>query len=245
MLGPETFAVTDCVIAIDDELFSRQVLARTLERVGHPRLLQGDSAIAGRELLQRCPAPRLLILDHDMPGETGLELLKAIRCGTTSAARDLPVMILSGIDDEQVVRAAIALDVDAFVAKPLMAEGLRSRLPMILAPNRDVKPQAAYAALATPAGPRMPLPPCRGAIEVKLEELRVFQTLGADIHSAAGTLVASQGTIVSSRLLSVLHDIHAAGMKLSPVYLQPPRLAPSLAPPSRTGQPARMMRPGS
>lgn len=227
MLGPETFAVTDWVVAIDDELFSRQVLARTLERVGHPKLLQGDSAAAGREILARCPAPRLLILDHDMPGESGLELLKAIRCGTTPAARDLPVMMLSGIEDEEVVRTAIALDVDAFVAKPLMMEGLRSRLPMVLAPHRSIKPQAAYAALvAQNLGRRMSLPPSSGAIEVRLEDLREFQTLAADIHSAAGTLVATQGTIISSRLLAVLRDIRAAGMKLSPVFLQPPRLPP-------------------
>lgn len=227
MLGPETFSVTDCVIAIDDELFSRQVLARTLERVGHPKLLQADGAAAGRDLLARCPTPRLLILDHNMPGESGLELLKAIRCGLTPAPRDLPVMMLSGIDDEQVVRTAIMLDVDAFVPKPLMAEGLRCRLPRILAPSRDVKSAAAYAAqVAQGLGRRMPLPPASSAVEIRLEELREFQTLAADIHSAAGTLVAAQGTIVSSRLLAVLRDIQAAGMQLSPVFLQPPRLAP-------------------
>lgn len=227
MFGPATFSVTDCVIAVDDELFTRQVLARTLERVGHPKLLQADSAAAGRDLLARCPTPRLLILDHDMPGETGLELLKAIRCGVTPAPRDLPVMMLSGIDDEHVVRTAIMLDVDAFVAKPLMAEGLRCRLPRILAPNRDVKPAATYAALvAQGLGRRMPLPPGAGAVEIGLEDLREFQTLAADIRSAAGTLVATQGTIVSSRLLAVLRDIHAAGMKLSPVFLQPPRPVP-------------------
>ncbi len=90
------------------------------------RLLSHILVPAGYEVLE-CPgAPEarkaledggisLLITDLNMPGGTGLDLVRALRRGSA----DLPVIILSGSIDEETVRAADDLGRVLCMGKPL------------------------------------------------------------------------------------------------------------------------------
>ncbi|MGE5639283.1 MAG: response regulator [Clostridia bacterium] len=79
----------------------------------------GDEAIAA---LASRPLPRVVLLDHDLPGRSGLEVLAWIR-----AQQDLsflPVLIVSGSSHPSDARAAYLLGANGYVAKPSTYEEL-------------------------------------------------------------------------------------------------------------------------
>lgn len=225
MLGPETLASDDTVLIVDDELFSRRTLSQTLKNVGAPQfMLAKDVSEAEEALRQSGVPPRLVILDFDMPERTGLALLKDIRCGKLPVPRDLPILMLSGCEDEAVIHAALALDVDAFVAKPLWAEGLRVRLPFLLQSDPHIKDVEIYQSmpvenLKADVTRHDPTPP-PGARIVTVAELETFLTLATDVRSSRGGLVVAKGTIISTRLMSLLRDLQEGGLQLAPIWVE-------------------------
>lgn len=68
------------------------------------------------------PLPDLILLDFDMPGIDGLEVLAALRCN--EATRHLPVVMTTTSENEQDVRRCYKLGANACVAKPLSSEEL-------------------------------------------------------------------------------------------------------------------------
>jgi DNA-binding response OmpR family regulator len=86
----------------------RFILARDGWRVSH--LAEGSGAIAAI----RCDPPDLVILDHMLPGLSGLEILAALRADP--ATKDLPVMMLTARGrDRDLAELAGA---DRFISKP-------------------------------------------------------------------------------------------------------------------------------
>ncbi len=73
-----------------------------------------------------------VISDFKMPVMNGLQLLKAIRTGRKNIRRNLPVAMLTGYGDENLVGLAIKLDVNAFLLKPANKGSLTPRLHAIL-----------------------------------------------------------------------------------------------------------------
>jgi len=59
--------------------------------------------------------PDLVVLDVNMPGMGGLELGRALR----AVNPDVPLVLLTGMDDAEVFRRAIALGVNSYLSKPL------------------------------------------------------------------------------------------------------------------------------
>jgi DNA-binding response OmpR family regulator len=104
--------VASHVLLIEDEPniaeAIRFLLTRDGLRVSHAA--EGRAALA---LLRQDP-PDMVILDHMLPGLSGLEILSAIRAAPES--RDLPVMMLTarGRDREMAERAGA----DRFMTKP-------------------------------------------------------------------------------------------------------------------------------
>ena len=100
------------VLLIEDEPNIAEAIRFLLTRDGLRVSLaaEGRAALA---LLQRDP-PDMVILDHMLPGLSGLEILTAIRADASS--RDLPVMMLTarGRDREMAERAGA----DRFMTKP-------------------------------------------------------------------------------------------------------------------------------
>jgi DNA-binding response OmpR family regulator len=105
----------------------RFLLSRDGLRVSHAA--EGTSALA---LLAQDP-PDLVILDHMLPGMSGLEILIAIRANPHSRA--LPVMMLTarGRDREMAERAGA----DRFMTKPFSNAEILSEVRAMLAERRQ------------------------------------------------------------------------------------------------------------
>lgn len=104
----------------------RFLLSRDGLRVSH--VAEGVAALA----LVRQDPPDLVILDHMLPGMSGLEVLTAMRADPGS--RDLPVMMLTarGRDREMAERAGA----DRFMTKPFSNAEILAEVRTMLARGR-------------------------------------------------------------------------------------------------------------
>src|ERR1700679_1073346 len=84
------------ILVVDDDAPAGDLVAALLRHFGH----DASSACGGDAALERLGGvpPDLVLLDVMMPGMNGIEVLKRIR--TDSRTADLPVVMLSALDDE-------------------------------------------------------------------------------------------------------------------------------------------------
>ena len=136
------------LIADDDELVAERACQILIDS-GHACgwVTSGEAAW---DLLRR-RRPDLMLLDQNMPGISGLTLLRRLRQSETFY--DLPVVMftaMSGMEDETQAIYAGAQD---FVRKPFDARGLKSRIQRVLAriQNRP-RHKALHAHLRETAG---------------------------------------------------------------------------------------------
>ena len=84
----------------------------------------GEEALAGLAGGEMRPA--LVLLDLNLPGRRGLDVLASLK--SDPAARGVPVIVVSGSERAEDVQAACDLGASAFVAKSLDFAELRRRL---------------------------------------------------------------------------------------------------------------------
>ncbi|MEM8727048.1 MAG: response regulator [Pseudomonadota bacterium] len=123
------------LIADDDELVA-EMASEVLIDAGHACgwVTSGEEAWG----LLRKRRPDLLMLDQNMPGMSGVTMLRKLR--GSSVYYDLPVIMftaMSGHDDEQQAIYAGAQD---FIRKPFVPERLVSRVARVL-DTRNARPQ--------------------------------------------------------------------------------------------------------
>ena len=102
-------------------------IEQKLKSDGHQVILTRD----GREALQlvEMQQPDLIITDILMPFISGLELIGIIK---SSLHRKIPIIVLSGMDQEATVLEAFELGADDFLTKPFNAVELSMRVKRTL-----------------------------------------------------------------------------------------------------------------
>ncbi len=112
------------ILIADDDAASLAHLKTLVESLGHRALCAEDGAEAWE--LYRNGDCNLIILDWAMPGMDGLELARRIR--SAPATTYTYVIILSPPDQRERINAGMAAGVDDFLAKPVTANDLFTRL---------------------------------------------------------------------------------------------------------------------
>jgi two-component system, cell cycle response regulator len=120
------------VLIVDDEPLGRETLAALLSPLGY----QLHFAANGAEALQLAIAipPDLVLLDVMMPGMDGFEVCQKLRAHASLA--DLPVIMLTALDDRESRLRGIEAGADDFVSKPYDRVELRARVKTITRLNR-------------------------------------------------------------------------------------------------------------
>jgi CheY-like chemotaxis protein len=117
-----------------------------LRRAGAGEVYVAANGYEALDMLERHPITAMII-DFRMPGIHGLELLKRIRTGKTSAPRNLICVMLTGHAVRHLVGLAIVLDCDTFLAKPVSLETLVKHLNRSLQYRFDPLPVEHYEAV--------------------------------------------------------------------------------------------------
>jgi response regulator NasT len=100
------------VLLVDDDRLILATLSRGLSAGGF-RTVQAASGTDALELCARQP-PNIAIVDYDMPGMTGLELIDTLKSGA-----EFPVIVLSAYGDDSIVNKAVELGAMAYLVKPV------------------------------------------------------------------------------------------------------------------------------
>ena len=118
------------VLVADDVMYSRSIVRWLLRDFGDPRVHQ---AANGKEALGYLRVGvDAVISDFNMPEMQGLELLKAVRTGQQNINRATPFAMLTAYSDKHLVDVALALDVNAFLIKPVSKRAFSTRLERML-----------------------------------------------------------------------------------------------------------------
>jgi len=125
------------ILIVDDVAFARVTLKKILFNLGNPDILEAQDGLDAEKILNSETNIHFVIADFNMPKSNGLELVKSIRTGSLQAARSLPVAMLTGYSEEHLVSMALALDINAFIIKPVSKASLSRRLKKMLDVSRD------------------------------------------------------------------------------------------------------------
>ena len=115
------------ILAIEDDWTVRTVLEHTLKSAGYDvDLVPGISE--ARQLLAEGQYD-LVLLDLNLPDGNGLDLLRDIR---NDLGTGVPVLVLSGLRQEEIVVRGLELGADDFVTKPFSPPELLARVSRCL-----------------------------------------------------------------------------------------------------------------
>ncbi|MFK0160148.1 response regulator transcription factor [Streptomyces sp. NPDC090499] len=114
------------VLVVDDDPAIRRSLERGLRLSGF-RVRTADDGHAALAAVERTP-PDVLVLDVSMPGLTGIEVCRRLR----GDGRDLPVLMLSALDETADRIAGLQAGGDDYLVKPFALQELVLRLHALL-----------------------------------------------------------------------------------------------------------------
>ena len=106
------------ILIIDDEINTRNALKRVLkEKIPEVEVL--DSGESGDALkLAKTILPGLILLDVKMPGLNGLQVLKSLKKNENRHVRGIPVIMLTGIGNQEIMIQANKLGAEDYIVKP-------------------------------------------------------------------------------------------------------------------------------
>ncbi len=142
-------------IVIDDDRATLQLVEAFLNASEVGAVIPVVSCAAALGLLaDNTKKVDCLICDHGMPNMTGLSLLQQIRGGRhPNIPRALPFIMLTSSGQEEVVRAAIALDVHGYVRKPVTKDLLLKAIHRAFNRPLQLKKPIDYLSVPLPAEP--------------------------------------------------------------------------------------------
>jgi len=173
--------VRPAVLLVDDDPTLLSVLSRRVGRAGY----ETTTASSGPEALKLLERswPALMVVDLMMPGMDGFEL-----CRRVKQLADLPIIVLSAVDDAEAKVSALELYAEDYVTKPFDPDELVARIqrvlrrasigsPQISLDQGDVELDLATRRLTTPTGSHQLTP----------TEARLLQVLAASVDRVVPT----------------------------------------------------------
>lgn len=226
------------VLVVDDSAFMRKIISDLIENDADFQVTA--TAANGLEAIEKVNElrPDLVTMDVEMPEMNGLEALKLIM-----AQRPLPVIMLSGINEQGMKETILALEWGAFdfIRKPSISnsqdiiavgESLREQMKeaMLAREQREARASAIQAPEQPPVPAEQPDGPASPQAPRKVNEPVIRKT--GPLKKETDTLSKPvQGTLkpMSRTTLERAAD------------KQPPEQAADPAPPRRTAKPAPAM----
>ena len=103
------------IVVIEDDVTFLDLLRVHLASAGHEVLTAEDAALGLRAIITE--APDLILLDLTVPYLSGFEMIKALR--NDPATKAIPVVVLTGLKDDETFAQARKLGASHFLTKPV------------------------------------------------------------------------------------------------------------------------------
>ncbi len=127
------------VLVVDDEQAVRELLNSQLSYLGFSTQTTGDPA-AAMEIAGSSSPPALVLLDIELPGASGLDLLSQIK----EIDEDIQVVMISGLHDFDTVRQCLRSGAYDYLAKPFDLEDLHATADRTFERRRLIRQNREY-----------------------------------------------------------------------------------------------------
>jgi len=168
--------LTARILVVDDAELNREALVRLLTREGYQVETASEGADALRQLSQG--GFDLVLLDVMMPGVDGLQVIEAMH--QDGALKQLPVIMLSALHEQETVLKCIQLGAQDYLPKPINMQLLKARIAACLERKRSH--------------------------DLEREYTRRIETIGAQLQSANVDL-AEANQLKTQFLAMAAHDL--------------------------------------
>lgn len=138
MVNPENGREKKRILAVDDAVIILRKITDALEE--YYDVVTVNSGARALRYLEK-EKPDLILLDIRMMPKNGLETLEEIRAMNDRA--DIPVIMLTGVEDKKSVMEGIKLGICDYVLKPFTPDDLLDRIRRALDPSKQ-KPGTYY-----------------------------------------------------------------------------------------------------
>ena len=126
-MNPEP-AAQALILVVDDDAMTRFLVIEALEPEGF-RIEEAASGLEAISAFQR-GVPDLVLLDVSMPGMSGFECCERLR--RLPGGAHVPIVVLTGNDDDDSIKQALEAGASDFIAKPMQWRLLAHRLRYLL-----------------------------------------------------------------------------------------------------------------
>lgn len=132
------------MLVADDSRVIRQAIRKILDTDFEVVLAESGDAAWG--FLARDQNFQMLVTDIEMPGMDGYELICRIRGSEGAQYKNLPVLTITGAEDEQTKERAFACGATDFITKPIDAMQLKARVHSYVRLEQSARDMAEKAA---------------------------------------------------------------------------------------------------
>lgn len=118
------------ILVVDDFSTMRRIIRNLLGELGFPAAnIQEAEDGNGALTALRAGGIDLVVTDWNMPGMSGIDLLRAIRADTE--LKSLPVLMVTAENTREQIIAAAQAGVNGYIVKPFTAATLRDKIERI------------------------------------------------------------------------------------------------------------------
>jgi len=193
------------VLIVDDHVMFREGIRTRLAR--HPRFkVVGEASTAEEALaIMREASPSIVVLDIRMPKVSGIELARRLRTDWP----DVRILVLSGYDFDQYVRALSRIGIHGYLLKDSPQEALVEALDQIVAGGVVLPPRIASKVMRTYATAGAHDDPSR-RWDLTVREIEILECLHEGMRNAdiASNLDISTRT-VETHVSSIISKLDA------------------------------------
>lgn len=120
------------IFIVDDSEDELRLLGQLLNKAGHKEVILAKSAVKALELLKRINPTDicLILMDIQMPGMSGIEACYKLKAD--ERFRDIPIVMVSALNEIEQLQAAFAAGAVDFIAKPVKQVELLARVSSVL-----------------------------------------------------------------------------------------------------------------
>ena len=116
------------ILIVDDFSTMRRIVKNLLADLGYANVAEADDGNTALPML-KAGGFQFVVTDWNMPGMTGIDLLKAIRAEPTMKA--LPVLMVTAESQREQILEAAKAGVNGYIIKPFTAQSLAEKLQKI------------------------------------------------------------------------------------------------------------------
>jgi two-component system chemotaxis response regulator CheY len=120
-------------LVVDDSVTMRRIVLNSLKNLGYNDFVEAND---GREAIEKLSGDNqinFIITDWNMPGVSGLELVKAVR--SSEKLSGLPILMVTTRGIKEDIIEALQAKVNNYIIKPFTPAVLKEKIEQILATN--------------------------------------------------------------------------------------------------------------